>query len=1053
MTKAKSNKRRAGRIFLIAFGLIVLFLILIPVLFKNKLLDRLKQEVDRQTEVTLDFSDVSISWWKHFPDFSIRIDQPVVTGKDTFANIPLFQSKSLGVDLNFWDVLRNSDSLRIQGIHLDEPDLRIRVLADGTANYDIMRSQEQDASASTSTGFRLDLQRLECLGGTLDYQDRSLDAYFYLDHLNQDGKITYQDNLVEVGMNAKADSVTLMYGGTTYLNHAEVTWQGPVSLDLNAEKYAFNANAITINALPVDLTGWVDMQPETVDMDLAVKTPGGDVKQMMSLIPGAYHHYYEGVTASGEANLEVTLKGVYQDNIAYPALHLATQIKNGRIQYSSAPFPIEQLRVDVEINSKDALYNAMDVALRDLHAVVKDSPIDGQLMVQSTLQDLLARGHLKANVNLGAWIEALRLADQYPVKGLIAGEADFDFSQSAVIQKNYRQIKFSGAFSGQDIAGQLPGYPAFAASNASLTLTPDRVDMQLNGVVAGRSEGSADINIQDPLSYLTGGNRTSMGIDLNMPRLDLTEWMSGEITEDTAATKVAYQPTYKPLPPVQVRWNASIDRLDYEDYDIRNLRSAGSFKNDTLLLQATSCLLSGEPVQVSGSLQQPYRWYADPGTPMSGKLKLDARKLDLNPWLEVDTSASTTTPTTTGNGTKILPADIDLSINASVGELIYDKYHLTNSSGTIELAKQQLAFNDMKTSLLGGQIDFAGLYSEQGDHPDFDLKYDLRKMKFAPLFQTSQTFQKLAPIASFLDGVFSSTLVLSGKLGDGWMPIWDQLNAAGFLETESARIQNFDPITEVASRLQIKQLENINWKNSRNWFEVQNGTVTIKPFSFDYQEMRFTVQGQHQIDQDINYQVLLQIPRTLLTKLKLDQPVNAGVQWLQSQAQKYGVPLGQLDTAYVRIIFAGQVKKPQVQLQWVTKDGSGSVKDAFKSQFESEVQRGKDTLIQKGEEVLDKAKDTLTKLIDKKSQEVIDKAQDKAQEVIDSAKNAAAREARERLDSLAGKKVGQALDTLLPPGLDSLGGAKTKEEIEKLKNILKGWDPLKKKKKSGGGND
>ncbi|HQU53202.1 MAG TPA: hypothetical protein PK643_09305, partial [Saprospiraceae bacterium] len=117
------------------------------------------------------------------------------------------------------------------------------------------------------------------------------------------------------------------------------------------------------------------------------------------------------------------------------------------------------------------------------------------------------------------------------------------------------------------------------------------------------------------------------------------------------------------------------------------------------------------------------------------------------------------------------------------------------------------------------------------------------------------------------------------------------------------------------------------------------------------------------------------------------------------------------------------------------------------------VQRGKDTLIQKGEEVLDKAKDTLTKLIDKKSQEVIDKAQDKAQEVIDSAKNAAAREARERLDSLAGKKVGQALDTLLPPGLDSLGGAKTKEEIEKLKNILKGWDPLKKKKKSGGGND
>ncbi|MCB0599728.1 MAG: AsmA family protein [Saprospiraceae bacterium] len=1051
MTKAKNKKRRIGRIILVAFSLIIVFLLLTPVLFKNKILERVKQEVDRNTEVTLDFTDVSISWWKHFPDLSVRIDQPVVTGKDTFAGLALFRSRALGVDFNFWDVLKNSDSLRIQGIHLDQPDIRVKVLADGTANYNITKPQETEATTSAATAFRLDLQRLDCQGGTLDYQDLSLDTYFHLAHLNQDGQITYQDNKVEIGLDAQADSVTLLYGGITYLNAAGVTWQGPLLLDLDAEKYTFDANAITLNALPVDLNGWVDLEPKSVDMDLAIRTPGGDVKQMLSLIPGAYHHYYEGITASGEANLEVTLKGPYQDNVSYPALHLTTQVKNGRIQYAGAPFPIEQLRVDAEINSRDALYNAMDVALRDLHAVVKDSPLDGQLLIDYTLQDIVARGHLKTNLDLASWVEALKLADQYPVKGILAGEADFDFSQSAVVQKKYEQIKFNGAFSGKDIAGQIPGYPAFAASNATINLNPERVDMQISEATAGHSQGSAGINIQDPLSYLTGGSRTVVAIDVNMPRLDLTEWMSSS-PADTVTQVPVYQSPYQPLPPVQIRWNASIDRLDYDQYDIRNLRTNGSFKNDTLQLQTASCLLSGEPVSIAGTLRHPYQWYSDPGSGMSGDLKLEARKLDLNPWLEVDTS-TTTTQTAATTSEKILPANVNIQVKASVGELIYDKYHLNNSSGIIELADQQLAFNEMKTNLLGGQVEFAGLYSEQGEHPDFDLKYDMRKMKFAPLFQTSQTFQKLAPIASFLDGVFSSTLVLSGKLGDGWMPIWDQLNAAGFLETESARLNNFEPINEVANRLQIKQLENINWKNSRNWFEVENGTVTIKPFTFDFQDMRFTVQGQHQIDQDIKYQVLLQIPRSLLAKLNLDQPVNAGVQWLQSQAQKYGVPIGQLDTAFVRVVFTGQIKKPQVQLQWVTKDGTGSVQDAVRSQFEAEVERGKDTLIQKGEEVLDKAKDTISKVIDKKSQEVIDKAQDKAQEVIDSAKNAATREARERLDSLAGKKVGEVLDTLLPPGLDSLGGAKTKEEIDKLKNILKGWDPLKKKKKSGSGNE
>ena len=152
-------------------------------------------------------------------------------------------------------------------------------------------------------------------------------------------------------------------------------------------------------------------------------------------------------------------------------------------------------------------------------------------------------------------MEALKLADQYPVKGILAGEADFDFSQSAVVQKKYEQIKFNGAFSGKDIAGQIPGYPAFAASNATINLNPERVDMQISEATAGHSQGSAGINIQDPLSYLTGGSRTVVAIDVNMPRLDLTEWMSSSPADPVTQVPV-YQSPYQPLPPVHIRWNA-----------------------------------------------------------------------------------------------------------------------------------------------------------------------------------------------------------------------------------------------------------------------------------------------------------------------------------------------------------------------------------------------------------------------------------------------------------------------------------------------------------------
>ncbi|MEZ4898609.1 MAG: AsmA-like C-terminal region-containing protein [Saprospiraceae bacterium] len=1049
MTKATTKKRRYGRIVLGVFGALILFILLAPRLFKGKILERVKREVDARTTVVLDFDDVSLAWWKHFPDLSLVIDKIRLQGKDTFADITLFQAEELGVDFNFWDVLRNQDSIRIQGIHLEQPDLRIQVLENGLANYDITGSAP-DSAPESANSFRLDLQRLDCRNGSLQYRDYQQDMYLRLTGLQQDGSITYEQNLVNAGVDARADSVDFVYSGVHYLSNAQVIWQGPVRMDLDAEKYSFDQNAITINALPVDFNGWVDLQPESVDMDLAFKTPSSDVKQMLSLVPGAYHHYYEGIRATGKANLEVTLQGSYQDGVSYPALHLATQVSDGKIQYAGAPFPIDQLKVDAEINTRDPLYNTIDVDLRDLHAVVKDSPLDGQLALRSTSADVLTKGHLKTDLDLASWIEAFQLQDKYPLRGHVAGNAEFDFSQSAVLAKRYQDVRFSGSFTGKDMAGQLPGYPAFAVSQASLQLDPANIHLMVREVKAGQTQGNADLQIRDPLSYLTGGSRTAVDVDLTLSRLDLNEWTSGDETV-AVATDESYVPAFTPLPPVRINWNANIDQIDYADYDLNHLVSTGHYQGDTLTLQQTSCRLSGEPIQLSGTLRGPYRWYGLPGSSLSGELAVDAGKLDLNPWLAVDTTSSNASPDTSQSA-EILPANVSLKINAAVDELIYDKYHLKKSSGVIELSDRELSFTNMKTNLLGGNVDFEGLYSEQGEHPEFDLKYDMRKMKFAPLFQTSSTFRKLAPIANYIDGIFSSTLILSGKLGDGWMPIWDQLNAAGFLETESARLQNFDPIREVANRLQIKELQDISWKNSRNWFEVVDGAVTIKPFTFDYQDMRFTVQGHHQIDQDIQYQVLLRIPRTLLTKLHLDQPVNAGVQWFQSQASKYGVEIGQLDTAYVRIQFTGKITKPEVALQWVTQNGETSAGEALKSQVQSEIERGKDTLVQKGEEVLDKAKDTLAKVIDQKSQEVIDKAQDKAREVIDTAKNQVTRQAREKLDSLAGQKVGQAIDSLLPPGLDSLGGVKTKEEIDKLKSILKGWDPLKKKKKSGGGN-
>src|SRR5437868_5428781 len=111
------------KIFYVIGGLLLLIIIAaiaIPILFKGKIIARVKDEINKNIEAKVDFGDFDLSLIKHFPNLSFSLNDLSITGINEFKGDTLTYIKSLDVGVNFWSVISGS-KISIKSILLDKP--------------------------------------------------------------------------------------------------------------------------------------------------------------------------------------------------------------------------------------------------------------------------------------------------------------------------------------------------------------------------------------------------------------------------------------------------------------------------------------------------------------------------------------------------------------------------------------------------------------------------------------------------------------------------------------------------------------------------------------------------------------------------------------------------------------------------------------------------------------------------------------------------------------------------------------------------------------------
>jgi hypothetical protein len=358
-----------------------------------------------------------------------------------------------------------------------------------------------------------------------------------------------------------------------------------------------------------------------------------------------------------------------------------------------------------------------------------------------------------------------------------------------------------------------------------------------------------------------------------------------------------------------------------------------------------------------------------------------------------------------------VPAKIDFGLDATVGELSYDKMKMSNARGRLRVKDQRVTLENFRMNTLGGEIAVTGYYETTDPaKPAFDVGLRMTKVDIPAAFEALTTIRMLAPVAKYARGNFSTDLKVSGALGKDMMPLFNGLDGSGSLQTSQLVLQDFPALEKVVDLTKLQFLDNPTLRSLRTAFQIRDGRLHVNPFAVNLGPTTMNVTGSNGLDQSLQYTLRLRVPRS-----ELGQAANQAVAGLVSRAGAAGIDLQTASEIDLGIQLAGTVTNPSVKV-----DAASAV---------SSVKEGVTQAVREG--ATQRLSAEATRLVQEAEQRAA-AIRKEAQTLAESVK----REGYQQADALTARASNPILQAAAKPAADKL----RKEADEKAAGIVQEAD-------------
>lgn len=1004
--------------------------------YKDEIVAKVKSDINKNFEATIDFGDVDLSFLRSFPDFNLQLKDLNIKGKDAFEGVTLVDAKNIELDLNVMSVINADAPIQINTIQFTEPNIHVIVLKDGKANYDITKATEE-AEETSSYNFKINLEKYSILDGQLTYDDRAGDLFMELKDLDHEGAGNFTETVFDLITKTNIAEISAKTGGITYLRKAKGDLDMTLNADLDQMKFTLKENELMVNALKIKADGFINMLKNgDIDLDLKFDAPGNSFKNFLSLVPSAYTKDFADVTANGNLAFNGYTKGIYNaEKNKMPAFKIFLDIANADFKYPTLPLGVKDIFAKININSPSSDFDKMVVDIPNFKMNLGNNPFEARLNLKNPISDPDIDTKINGIINLADLAKAFPMEDVQTLNGVITADLTANTKMSYVDRQQYERVKMDGTMQIENLNYIATGLPAVNIKTTNISFTPQSAKIDNFKAMLGKSDIEARGSLNNIMAYFSPEKTMTGKFSVRSNYFDLNEWIAEEAA---AETTVATTPTAttEVFDRFDFDIDAVMDKVDYDIYKLSNVSAKGHFSPTRLDMDNFALRISNSDIKGDGNLRNIFAYVFDNET-LEGDLNLTTKFFDLNQFM-ADMEAGTPAAKTIANEELeplVIPAGVAVNINAKIDKLDYTNMALKNIDGKMVIADQAINIDKATANTLGGKMTMSGGYdSKNTEKPGFNMDFNINQFSFQQAFEKLNTIRAFAPIVKFMDGKFDTKLKLSGAVGKDMMPDLSTLTAEGFIQTLDAVLKSFKPLEKLGDKLNVSAFKSLAIKDTKNWFTIKDGMVNISEFDYSFQDIAMKISGQHGLDQDMNYSIKAKIPRALLQQSGVGQAADKGLNFLSKEAGKFGVNIAQGDFIDMDINVLGSITSPKINIK-----PTGSGGKSFKETAKDQINDLKDKAI-------DEAKDRLKTETDKAKAA----AEQKAKEEMDKVKAKAKAEAEKKAKEATDKIKQQVQDSIANKAKEVIGDKVGDEVKDKIKDATDKWNPFKKKKKEGG---
>lgn len=877
--KTKSILLKTAKYLGITFVVIIGLLFLTPIVFADKIKEQIKKTANEKLSAELNYSDVSVSFFQHFPSLTLTLSDLNLNGSAPYKDEKFITAKEVSFGINVASLVFSKE-VKIDQIYLSDSFINVKVNEKGEANYNIYKSSSKAETSKDSSETALKLEKIEILNSKIIYDDKSTKVHFDAFGFDYLGKGDLNKAVFDLYSKAKIEKLNIVYEGEPYLMNKKVDADLITKVNVNSLSFFFQQNNLKINQLLVDFKGKFNFLKDGYNMDFVIKSDNSDLHDVFTAFPPKYITWLSKTELKGNTNLLFTLKGDYiaSQNIA-PDLNLDVKIDSGFVNYNKSAFPVSNLNLEVKTKVPSLNPDLVIVDAKNLSLNINKDYLKSKFYVKGVNKPDI-NADFKAKIDLGKLMQALGIPNVV-LKGNLAGDVK---ANGIFDPKNKILPVTNGVIDLENGYLKTPYYPN-PITNITIKSKIENQkgtfsDLKVNLKPAQFTFEGKPVFVEADLSNfndLTYDIKAKGELDVNkiykvfsQKGLDLDGFVKGDVVlkgKQSDAEKGNYRKLYN-KGTLELRNIGIASEYLPKKFVIKE----GIFKinQDKMSFNNFLAAYGQSDFKMNGYLQNVFNYITTNTGVLRGSFKVTSRYINVDEFMSSTPANTSVTETKTETqsqtqpvqkGVIIIPTNLNLNFTANAQKVNFDKLNLLNAVGNLSMNKGKLSMQNTGFNLIGCAVSMNANYQAvTPKKANFDYSIKASDFDIKRAYNEIEVFRKMASAAEKAQGIVSVDYQLKGRLNGNMDPVYPSLVGGGTLSIKDVKVRGLKMFNAVSKETNSESMKNPDLSKVDIKTTIKNNIMTVERFKFKFAGFRPRIEGTTSLDGKLNLKMRLGLP-------------------------------------------------------------------------------------------------------------------------------------------------------------------------------------------------